>query len=61
MNTNELNKYFVAFFMNSFFNNKLPSNSESYFITNDVIHSHNARSASNYILTIKEQIMGKVL
>lgn len=56
---NELDKYFVALFMYSFFNNKLPSNFESYFTTNDVIHSHNKRSASKLHIDYQRTNYGK--
>ena len=44
MDINELNGYFVALFMYSFFNTKLTSNFENSFSTKDVIHSHSFKT-----------------
>ena len=51
---------FVALFVYSFFNNKLPSILEKKDVfTNDVIHSHNTRSASKLHTDYKRTNYGK--
>ena len=46
MDIYELNKYFIAIFMYTYFNDKLPLNFKDYFSRNENIHSYNTRSAS---------------
>ena len=58
--SSEINKYFVALFVYSFFNNKLPSIFEKKnILTNDVIHSHNTRAASKLYTDYKRTNYGK--
>ena len=47
LNKYQLNTYFTALFMYSYFNNNLPNYFTNYFILNKEMHSHNTRSASN--------------
>ena len=49
----ELNKYLMALFMYSYFTKNLPSYFNLYFKLNDMIHSHNTRTASNIYIDYK--------
>ena len=47
LNIYELNTYLMALFMYSYFSDNLPSYFTNYFKLNEMIHSHNTRTASN--------------
>ena len=55
----ELNKYFIALFMYSYFSNNLPKYFHNYFTLNKNIHSHDTRSASNIFIDYKRTNYGK--
>ena len=61
LNIYELNIYLMALFMYSYFDYILPRYFTNYFKLNEMIHSHNTRTASNIDVGYKEQIMGNFL
>ena len=59
LNIYELNIYLMALFMYSYFNENLPSYFNNYFKLNEMIHSHNTRTASNLFIDYKRTNYGK--
>ena len=59
LNIYELNIYLMALFMYSYFNENLPSYFNNYFKLNEMIHSHNTRTASNIFIDYKRTNYGK--
>ena len=59
LNIYELNTYLIASFMYSRYHDKLPDVFNSYFVTNDNIHSYNMRSASKIHIDFKRTNYGK--
>ena len=49
----------MALFMYSYFNENLPSYFNNYFKLNEMIHSHNTRTASNIFIDYKRTNYGK--
>ena len=49
----------MALFMYSYFNENLPSYFNNYFKLNEMIHSHNTRTASNIFIDYKGTNYGK--
>ena len=49
----------MALFMYSYFNENLPSYFNNYFKLNEMIHSHNTRTASNTFIAYKRTNYGK--
>ena len=60
LNIYELNLYFTALFMYSYFHDNLPMFYKDYFTTNNKIHTYNTRSASNIHITYKRTNYGKL-
>ena len=59
LNIYELNTYLMALFMYSYFSDDLPSYFTNYFKLNEMIHSHNTRTASNIYIDYKRTNYGK--
>ena len=59
LNIYELNTYLIALFMFSYFQRNLPNYFNNYFRLNEMIHSHNTRSASNIHIDFKRTNYGK--
>ena len=59
LNIYQLNLFFTALFMYSYFHDSLPMFYKDYFTTNDKIHTCNTRSASNIHITCKRTNYGK--
>ena len=53
LNIYQLNTYFTALFMYSYFNNNLPNYFTNYFTLNKEMHGHNTRSASNIYINYR--------
>ena len=61
LNIYELNMYFTALFMYSYFNNNLLNYFTNYFTLNKEMHSHNTRSASNIYIDYRRSNYGNFL
>ena len=59
LNIYQLNTYFTALFMYSYFNNNLPNYFTNYFTLNKEMHGHNTRSASNIYINYRRTNYGK--
>ena len=59
LNIYKLNTYLIALFMFSYFQRNLPNYFNNYFRLNEMIHSHNTRSASNIHIDFKRTNYGK--
>ena len=59
LNIYEVHIYLMALFMYSYFSKNLPSYFNDYFKLNDMIHSHNTRTASNIFIDYKRTNYGK--
>ena len=59
LNIYQLNTYFAALFMYSYFNNNLPNYFTNYFSLNREMHGHNTRSASNIYINYRRTNYGK--